>query len=119
MTLRDIPPSMDHSAVAKIDARLSAIALEQRVVIPLGIESGSRAWGFPSPDSDFDCRFIFVRSMDDYLSLFALHDVIETPLVDDLDVNGWDLIKALKLLLKGNAVVIEWLTSPIIYAADP
>ena len=56
--------------------------------------------------------------MDDYLALFAQRDVIETPLVDDLDVNGWDLVKALKLLLKGNAVVIEWITSPIIYTAD-
>ena len=118
MSLRNIPPSMDSSAVARIDARLRGIQAEQRVAIPLAIESGSRAWGFPSPDSDYDCRFIFVRSMDDYLALFAQRDVIETPLVDDLDVNGWDLVKALKLLLKGNAVVIEWITSPIIYTAD-
>jgi hypothetical protein len=118
MSLRNIPDSMDAATVAAIDARLDAIKREQHVAMPLAIESGSRAWGFPSPDSDYDCRFIFVRRTDDYLSLFAPRDVIETPLEGDLDVNGWDLVKALKLLLKGNAVVIEWLTSPIIYSAE-
>jgi uncharacterized protein len=116
--LRQIPPTLDPAAVAAIDARLQDIRMRQCVAMPLAIESGSRAWGFPSPDSDYDCRFIFVRRVDDYLSLFASRDVIETPLTADLDVNGWDLAKALKLLLKGNAVVIEWLTSPIIYSAE-
>lgn len=110
---------MDRETVAKIDARLAAIRRDQHVIIPLAIESGSRAWGFPSPDSDYDCRFIFIRRVDDYLSLFAPRDVIETPLDGTLDVNGWDLAKSLKLLLKGNAVVIEWLTSPILYSCDP
>ena len=82
------------------------------------MESGSRAWGFPSPDSDFDCRFIFVRRRDDYLSPWPKRDVIETPLEDDLDINGWELGKALRLLLKGNAVVLEWLRSPIVYDGD-
>ncbi len=118
MTLRDIPDSMNPATVARIDARLQAIQHEHNLAIPLAIESGSRAWGFPSPDSDYDCRFIFVRRVDDYLSLFPQRDVIETPLEGELDVNGWDLVKALKLLLKGNAVVIEWLTSPILYSAD-
>jgi predicted nucleotidyltransferase len=118
MTFRNIPSSMNASSIAAIDARLAAIARDENVSIPLAIESGSRAWGFPSPDSDYDCRFIFVRTGNDYLSLFAPRDVIETPLENDLDVNGWDLAKAIKLLLKGNAVVIEWLTSPIIYSAD-
>jgi predicted nucleotidyltransferase len=85
----------------------------------LAIESGSRAWGFPSPDSDYDCRFLYLRPVDHYLALFPERDVIETPLEGDMDVNGWDLQKALKLLLKGNAVVIEWLTSPIVYEGDP
>jgi predicted nucleotidyltransferase len=117
-TLRNIPSFMKSATVAQIDNRLETIKLDHRVTIPLAIESGSRAWGFPSPDSDYDCRFIYVRSVDDYLSLFPLRDVIETPLENDLDVNGWDLAKAIKLLLKGNAVVVEWLTSPIIYSAD-
>jgi uncharacterized protein len=115
---REIPSSMDAQAVARIDGCLRTIAAEHRVAIPLAIESGSRAWGFPSPDSDYDCRFIFVRPVEDYLSLFAKRDVIEMPLEGDLDVNGWDVAKALRLMLNGNAVVIEWLTSPIVYVAD-
>lgn len=118
MTLRDIPPGMGADAVARIDARLEAICREHGVAIPLAIESGSRAWGFPSPDSDYDCRFLFIRPVADYLSPWPKRDVIETPLEGELDLNGWDLGKALKLLLKGNAVVIEWLTSPILYRGD-
>jgi len=75
--------------------------------------------GGPSPDSDYDCRFIFIRGINQYLSPWQRRDVIETPLTNDLDVNGWDLGKALKLMLKGNAVIIEWLTSPISYGTDP
>ncbi len=82
----------------------------------LAVESGSRAWGFPSPDSDYDCRFIYARPREAYLALYPPRDVIEFPLEGALDVNGWDLAKALRLLLKGNAVVIEWLTSPFVYA---
>lgn len=118
MHLRDIPPGMDPIIVAGIDTRLSRIRSDFGVSIPLAIESGSRAWGFPSPDSDYDCRFIFVRPADAYLSPWPLRDVIETPLDKTFDVNGWELGKALKLLLKGNAVVLEWLTSPIIYGAE-
>lgn len=109
---------MDAGIVEQIDARLAYVRSEEGVAIPLAIESGSRAWGFPSPDSDYDCRFIFVRPLDDYLTLQAKRDVIETPLDKVFDVNGWDLAKALKLLLRGNAVVVEWLNSPIIYQGD-
>jgi predicted nucleotidyltransferase len=109
---------MDAGIVARIDARLDEIRREHNVRIPLAIESGSRAWGFPSPDSDYDCRFVYLRPLQRYLSLWQDRDVIETPLDDVLDVNGWDLAKALRLLLKGNAVVMEWLTSPISYATD-
>ena len=117
--MRALPADFAPEAVAAIDGRLAAIRREHKVALPLVIESGSRAWGFPSPDSDYDCRFLFVRREEDYLSPWPLRDVIETPLDKELDVNGWDLGKALKLLLKGNAVVIEWLTSPVVYAADP
>ncbi len=119
MRLRAIPTTFDARAVAAIDGRLAEIQSDGTVTIPLAVESGSRAWGFPSPDSDYDCRFLFIRGEDDYLTPWPKRDVIETPLVDDLDVNGWDLGKALKLLLKGNAVVVEWLMSPILYDADP
>lgn len=117
--IRTIPASFDTETVSQIDARLDAIEASDRVIIGWAIESGSRAWGFPSPDSDYDCRFLFVRREDDYLSPWIRRDVIETPLEGDLDVNGWDLAKAIKLLLKGNAVVIEWLMSPIAYRGDP
>jgi predicted nucleotidyltransferase len=117
--LRAVAEKFDARCLAEVDARLGQIVREQQVAIGLAIESGSRAWGFPSPDSDYDCRFLFVRSADDYLSPWPKRDVIETPLEDDIDLNGWELGKALKLLLKGNAVVIEWLMSPIIYDGDP
>ncbi|HYD12197.1 MAG TPA: nucleotidyltransferase domain-containing protein [Allosphingosinicella sp.] len=116
--MRAIPVEFDPAAVAAIDGRLDGIGHAGAHVL-LAIESGSRAWGFPSPDSDYDCRFLFVRREDDYLTPWPKRDVIETPLEGDLDVNGWELGKALKLLLKGNAVVIEWLMSPIVYRGDP
>ncbi len=116
-TVRHIPEHLDKEIIAQIDQRLRNIAKKERVIIPLAIESGSRAWGFPSPDSDYDCRFVYIRSQADYLSLFQKRDVIETELTPVLDVNGWDLSKALRLMLKGNAVIIEWLTSPITYGA--
>ncbi|WP_067692642.1 nucleotidyltransferase domain-containing protein [Nocardia jejuensis] len=119
MTLRSIPTSMDPAVVATIDGELDRIEREHRVTVPLAIESGSRAWGFPSPDSDYDCRFVYVRPLRDYLTPWPGRDVIETPLIGLLDVNGWDLVKALRLLVNGNAVLIEWLMSPIVYRGDP
>jgi predicted nucleotidyltransferase len=118
-----IDPTVDTSPIppaiaAEIEARLGSLSRRHSVSIPLAIESGSRAWGFPSPDSDYDCRFIFVRSIDDYLSPWARRDVIEMPIEGDYDVNGWELGKALRLMLKGNAVILEWLQSPIIYDID-
>ena len=116
--MRTLPASFDPATVALIDARLDAIRTKP-VSLCHVIESGSRAWGFPSPDSDYDCRFIYVRPLNDYLSPWERRDVIETPLDGDLDVNGWDLAKAMRLMLKGNAVILEWLTSPIVYETDP
>ncbi|HEY8588896.1 MAG TPA: nucleotidyltransferase domain-containing protein [Naasia sp.] len=116
--MRAIPDELDPDVVATIDARLAAVAAEHRVQVAWAIESGSRAWGFPSPDSDYDCRFIFVRPASDHLSLWAPRDVIETPLDKVYDVNGWDLAKALRLIVKGNATALEWLRSPIVYSGD-
>lgn len=101
-----------------IDARLAAIAADENVRLLLAVESGSRAWGFPSPDSDYDVRFLYVRPRDWYLSLAPGRDVIERPIVEDIDLNGWDIRKALGLVLKSNAVVSEWLCSPIHYRPD-
>jgi uncharacterized protein len=117
--LRALEDGFDPAVVADIDRRLADIVLREKVKVLWAIESGSRAWGFPSPDSDYDCRFVYLRSRESYLGLFQPRDVIETPLTPVLDVNGWDLQKAIKLLLKGNAVIIEWLTSGNVYRGDP
>lgn len=89
------------------------------VRILLAVESGSRAWGFASPDSDYDVRFIYVRPTRDYLRLRPVRDVIELPVTPVLDVNGWDLQKTLRLLCKFNPTVFEWLMSPLVYRETP
>jgi uncharacterized protein len=116
--LRRLGDDFDPAVVAAIDTRLRSVTEREHAAVLLAVESGSRAWGFPSPDSDYDCRFIYARRRDDYLALFPPRDVIEFPADPVLDVNGWDLGKALRLMLRGNAVVIEWLTSPFAYAGD-
>lgn len=95
--------------------KLHEIEKNQNVRILLAVESGSRAWGFASPDSDYDLRFIYIRAKDDYLRLDSVRDVIELPITDLLDINGWDLKKALGLLYKSNPTLFEWLSSPIVY----
>ena len=102
----------------RIDDRLEEVERRESVRILLAVESGSRAWGFPSPDSDYDVRFLYARPRDWYLSIDSRRDVIEFPIEDVLDINGWDIRKALHLLLKANPVLAEWLTSPIRYRED-
>ncbi|MGA0600924.1 nucleotidyltransferase domain-containing protein [Caulobacter sp. KR2-114] len=102
-------------ARAEAERRLDAIVAANGVRLLLAVESGSRAWGFPSPDSDYDVRFVYVRPLETYLSLSPPRDVIEAPIEGLWDVNGWDLSKALRLLRKGNAVIVEWLRSPLVY----
>lgn len=101
----------------EILARLDRIETEERVKILYACESGSRAWGFPSADSDFDVRFLYVHPRDWYLSvdLERKRDVIERPILDEIDLNGWDLRKALGLFWKSNPPLLEWLDSPIVY----
>jgi predicted nucleotidyltransferase len=99
----------------EIVERLRGTEKCHNVHVLYAIESGSRAWGFASPNSDWDVRFIYVHPEDWYLSVHEQRDVIELPIDDDLDINGWDLRKALRLLLKGNPVLFEWLHSPILY----
>ncbi|MFB2595212.1 nucleotidyltransferase domain-containing protein [Paracoccus sp. p4-l81] len=108
-----IPPAIR----TRIDAELAAIRATG-VRILFAVESGSRAWGFPSPDSDYDVRFVYHHPRDWYLSLVPGRDVIERPISDELDISGWDLRKALNLLLKPNPTLLEWLSSPIRYAWD-
>lgn len=105
--------------VQKIVQQLKNIEEQRNVKIIFACESGSRAWGFPSQDSDYDVRFIYVRTIDSYLSISEQRDVIELPISDLLDINGWDLRKALNLLRKSNPPFLEWLQSPIIYYEDP
>jgi uncharacterized protein len=91
---------------------LNEIAQKKNVKILYACETGSRAWGFPSPDSDFDVRFIYMHERDWYLSLGQRKDTIEY-MERDLDITGWDLKKSLTLLKKSNAPVIERFQSPI------
>lgn len=100
-----------------IQSKLSDIEEKQQVRILYACESGSRAWGFASPDSDYDVRFIYSRRADDYLSISERRDVIELPVNEVLDIGGWDIRKALQLFLKSNAPLYEWLQSPIVYSA--
>lgn len=101
----------------EVRSRLRRAEDEHGVKVLLAIESGSRAWGFASPNSDYDARFIYVNKPEWYLSVGfeEQRDVIEYPIVDDMDINGWDLRKALRLLWKSNPGIVEWLQSPIIY----
>lgn len=102
---------------------LKQIECEYEVKILFACESGSRAWGFPSKDSDYDVRFIYIHKTDWYLSIDQMRDVIEVPKHDKvsipmdelLDVSGWELTKALKLFRKSNPPLLEWLHSDIIY----
>lgn len=99
----------------QIILKLSEIEQQKHVKILHAVESGSRAWGFASPDSDFDVRFIYLQEKEEYLKLNPGRDVIEYQLDDVFDVNGWDLQKMLKLLYKSNPTVFEWMNSPIVY----
>jgi len=104
----------------QIVQKLKEIEQEHQVKILFACESGSRAWGFPSQDSDFDVRFIYLHPHNWYLSvdLEKKRDVIDYPIDDLLDINGWDLRKALQLLYKSNMPLMEWLGSPVIYTQE-
>ena len=105
---------------ATILQALKQIETDYRVKVLYACESGSRAWGFPSQDSDYDVRFIYVHHPDYYVSIDpvgigAKRDVIELPINDLLDITGWELTKALKLFRKSNPPLLEWLQSTIVY----
>ena len=96
---------------------LKKIEKTENIKIIHAIESGSRAWGFPSPDSDYDVRFIYIRPKEFYLKLEKTRDVIEWQLDETLDINGWDIKKALTLIHSSNASLYEWINSPIVYSS--
>jgi uncharacterized protein len=109
---------IDPTIRAEIMARLADIESTHGVRVLFACESGSRGWGFASPDSDYDVRFLYVHPLPWYLSVSDRRDVIEQPVSAVFDVSGWDLKKALTLLRGGNATLIEWLDSPVVYRAD-
>jgi predicted nucleotidyltransferase len=111
--MQTIDPSIRNS----IEKRLAKVEKEHGVRILYACESGSRAWGFASPDSDYDVRFIYVRDKESYLSfdIERQRDVIEYPIVDDIDCGGWDIRKALYLFQRTNGALLEWLNSSIVY----
>ncbi|MBI4487710.1 MAG: nucleotidyltransferase domain-containing protein [Deltaproteobacteria bacterium] len=107
----------DDRVIISIKQALEALERGENVVVLLAVESGSRAWGFPCADSDYDVRFIYVRRPEWYLSidLEKRRDVVERPLKDQFDLSGWDIRKALKLFQKSNPPLLEWLQCPIVY----
>lgn len=117
MTPQTTPVHIEVSEFIK--SRLDSLEATHNIHILYACESGSRAWGFPSPDSDYDVRFIYAHPMEWYLSLDEDRDVIDMPLENTLagllDIGGWDLRKTLRLLSKSNPVIWEWLQSPIRY----
>lgn len=111
-------PEVMTGVVQLILESLQRIEREHGVRILYACESGSRGWGFESLDSDYDVRFLYAHPRDWYLSVTERRDVIELPPDGVLDINGWDLRKALRLLRKSNPTLLEWLQSPIVYRDD-
>lgn len=107
---------MTDATVTRIQSELTSVEQSEDVVVLLAVESGSRAWGFPSVDSDFDVRFIYLHPRDWYLSieLENLRGVIERPIQESLDLSGWDIRKALRLFRRSNPPLLEWLQCPIV-----
>ena len=104
----------------KIAAVLHELERQQGFKILFAAESGSRAWGFASPDSDYDVRVIYVKPETWYWSLDTKRtDTFNAMLPGELDVSAWELRKTLRLFAGCNPSLNEWLGSPIVYYADP
>src|SRR3954462_8352753 len=114
-TIRKEVPMQNNEVTVRVRDALARLEAEQNVRMLFACESGSRAWGFASRDSDYDVRFLYVHVRDWYLSVEDRRDVLEEPLTDELDVSGWELRKALRLLRKSNPPLLEWLKSPVVY----
>ncbi len=115
MTPKTQVADLDDNIKEAIEDQLADIERDEGCTILYACEFGSRAWGFPSTDSDYDVRSIYSRPVEWYLSIESGRDVIEKPIVDELDINGWDLRKVLQPLRKSNPALIEWIESPIVY----
>jgi len=103
------------NVIERIQKELARIEEQYRIRILLAVESGSRSWGFESPDSDYDVRFIYAHPLDWYLSIQQRPDTIRLPFDGCLDIAGWDVRKSLRLFRGMNPSLIEWLTAPLIY----
>lgn len=107
-----------------IQTKLLEIEQKHQVKILYAVESGSRAWGFPSKDSDYDVRFIYVHQPDWYLSIDqqgvgTKRNVIELSNDEEkLDISGWEITKALRLFRKSNPSLLEWMRSPMVYGDE-
>jgi len=114
-TINHADHPIDPEIGAQIMRTIDEVERRHDVHILYACESGSRGWGFASPDSDYDVRFVYVHKTDWYLTVFPARDVIEIPIDAVYDVSGWELRKALGLLRQGNATLVEWLSSPVVY----
>ena len=99
----------------QIEIELNRIQEQHNIKILYAVESGSRAWGFASIDSDWDVRFIYIHRPEWYLSIDEKRDNMEEILPNAIDLAGWELRKTLKLFRKSNPPLFEWLRSPLIY----
>ena len=115
MSIANAAISVSEPMRAEICAHLKQLEIERSIRILFAAESGSRAWGFASPNSDYDVRFVYVPTPDWYLSVSPKRDVIERMLPNDIDLSGWELRKALRLFKRYNGALNEWLGSPIQY----
>ena len=117
--MTDRPGRIEPSIRARVAERIDRLEAEHGVTALYVCESGSRAWGFPSVDSDYDVRVLYVHPRDWYLSIDVERrdDTIDPPIADDIDVHGWDLRKALGLFQSTNPTLLEWLRSPLVYRA--
>ena len=102
----------------RISKHLREIEEQHHIKILYAVESGSRAWGFSSPDSDLDVRFIYVHEPEWYFHIEEQKDTIEQMFPDETDMSGWELKKALRLFKSSNPSLFEWIHSPIIYQMD-
>lgn len=113
--MTDLMHTIPQAMQKRVKEELAAIEQQYNVTVLYACESGSRAWGFASQDSDYDVRFIYVNKLPWYLTIKEGRDVIERPIIDELDINGWELRKALQLLNVSNPTLLEWLQSPVVY----
>ncbi|MFW3573072.1 nucleotidyltransferase domain-containing protein [Kosakonia cowanii] len=109
---------VDAAMRERVRLELEAVERKYDVRVLYACESGSRGWGFASPDSDYDVRFLYVHKPQWYLRVEPQRDVIELPIDAELDVCGWEWRKALGLLKAANPTLIEWLDSPVVYQQD-